>query len=288
METFQGLRYHSYHVPCYHVTLYQIDFSCTSPSFSVPAAGLFSCSRPRGTQTVHVYNRRKFGPRPRSVARSLGVQSRENWRVTTGSVSDDLEPTTPIETRNNFRIFKEHRQIGSMCSTPGHHHHDQQESEPLAAFGAVVLRASSMVQYHHQHHHQLQTLRIALSSHCTANISHKLERRNGWFLFGKEHAKPHLPLIFQISNAPQQQHPTAQQYSNSCTTQQQQLFTLLPCDGYYGVLYLCSNRTPQLAGGDSIRVLQQYVHPGRKRQSQEAISALLFERFNFSFSFWLS
>ena len=28
--------------------------------------------------------RRKFGPRPRSVARALGVQSREDWQVTTG------------------------------------------------------------------------------------------------------------------------------------------------------------------------------------------------------------
>ena len=70
----------------------------------------------------------------------------------TGSVSDDLEPTRPIETRNNFRFFEEHRQICRACSTPSHHHHHhssrnhhhchhQQGSEPRAVVAAVVLQA---------------------------------------------------------------------------------------------------------------------------------------------------
>ena len=79
-------------------------FFCTSPSFSLPAAGLFSCSWPRSTQGVRVYARRILGPGPSSVTSALGFQSREKWQVTTGSVSDDLEPTRPIETRNNCRI----------------------------------------------------------------------------------------------------------------------------------------------------------------------------------------
>ena len=43
--------------------------------FSLPAAGLSSCSRPRGTQGARPDPIRKFGLRPRSVARALGVES---------------------------------------------------------------------------------------------------------------------------------------------------------------------------------------------------------------------
>ena len=42
--------------------------------FSLPAAGLFSCSRLRGTQGARPDTGRKFGPWPRSVACALGVQ----------------------------------------------------------------------------------------------------------------------------------------------------------------------------------------------------------------------
>ena len=51
-----------------------------SPSafFSLPAAGLSSCSRLRGTQGARPGPARKFGPWPRSVARALGVQSRKS------------------------------------------------------------------------------------------------------------------------------------------------------------------------------------------------------------------
>ena len=90
-----------------------------------------------------MYTRRKFGPRPSSVARALGVQSRENWQVTTGSVSDDLEPTGLIQTRNKFRIFKEHRQICRVCSTTNHHHHhhyhEQEKPPPHLTTSSHVL-----------------------------------------------------------------------------------------------------------------------------------------------------
>ena len=40
----------------------------------------------------------KCGSRPGSVARVLGVQSREIWQVTTASLSDQLEPFRPVQT----------------------------------------------------------------------------------------------------------------------------------------------------------------------------------------------
>ena len=51
-----------------------------SAFFSLPVAGLFSCSRLRGTQGARPDPVRKFGPWPRSVARALGVQSRTSPR----------------------------------------------------------------------------------------------------------------------------------------------------------------------------------------------------------------
>ena len=42
--------------------------------------------------------RRKCGPWPRSVARALGINGRENWRVTTGGHSERLEPSRPMQT----------------------------------------------------------------------------------------------------------------------------------------------------------------------------------------------
>ena len=48
--------------------------------FSLPAAGLSSCSRLRGTQGAHPDPACKFGPWPRSVARALGVQSGKSAR----------------------------------------------------------------------------------------------------------------------------------------------------------------------------------------------------------------
>ena len=41
--------------------------------------------------------RRKFGSRTGSVALSMGVQSREFWRVFAGSLPAELEPSTTTE-----------------------------------------------------------------------------------------------------------------------------------------------------------------------------------------------
>ena len=46
-----------------------------SAFFYLLAAGLSSCSWLRGTQGAHPDPIRKFGPRPRSVARAVGVES---------------------------------------------------------------------------------------------------------------------------------------------------------------------------------------------------------------------
>ena len=56
-----------------------MNFFWTSAFFALPPAGLFSCSRSRGTQEARVNTGCKCGPWPRSVARALGVQGRENW-----------------------------------------------------------------------------------------------------------------------------------------------------------------------------------------------------------------
>ena len=58
----------------------------TSTTISLPAGGLSSRSRLRGTQGARVYTRSKFKPRPGSVARALGVQSRAIWQMVTGRV----------------------------------------------------------------------------------------------------------------------------------------------------------------------------------------------------------
>ena len=47
----------------------------------------FSLSRSRGTQGGRVYSRRKFGPRPGSLARALGVQSCSIWHTFARSLS---------------------------------------------------------------------------------------------------------------------------------------------------------------------------------------------------------
>ena len=86
--------------------MYNNDLSWTSaillfrPRFFSLALGL------RGTQEARVSTECKRGPWPGSLARDLGVQSRENWQTTTGLLSDHLEPTRPMQTRKtkvNFR-----------------------------------------------------------------------------------------------------------------------------------------------------------------------------------------
>lgn len=67
--------------PCmsqYHTLLF-----CTWATFPLPAAGSFSCSRPRCTLEGRVTMRRKFGPRSISVERALNIQSRNQSKAIT-------------------------------------------------------------------------------------------------------------------------------------------------------------------------------------------------------------
>ena len=67
-------------------------------NLSVPVVGLFSCSRLRGTQGARLYTvAAKCGSRPGSVERALGIQSSEIWRITTWSLSTELEPSKTVE-----------------------------------------------------------------------------------------------------------------------------------------------------------------------------------------------
>ena len=77
---------------------------CGIRNFSLPAAGLFSRSRLRGTQRGSpVHHGASVGPGP--VARSLGVQSRESWQVIARLLSDQLEPIRPMQTPTCFFFF---------------------------------------------------------------------------------------------------------------------------------------------------------------------------------------
>ena len=91
--------------PVAYIALYTLNYLGASAFFALPPAGLLSCSRLRGTQEARVNTGCKRGPWSRSVARALGVQSREIWQITTGSLSDHLEPTRPMQTRKTKAQF---------------------------------------------------------------------------------------------------------------------------------------------------------------------------------------
>ena len=55
--------------------------------------------------------RRKCEPWPGSVARALRIQSHEIWQVTTGSLSDQPEPSESIETRHFSYFFSLSSQV---------------------------------------------------------------------------------------------------------------------------------------------------------------------------------
>ena len=59
-----------------------------------------------------MYSRRKFGPRPGSVASAVGVQSRASWQEITGSLSAEPEPSRTMEThtkKNEQHVFPRSR-----------------------------------------------------------------------------------------------------------------------------------------------------------------------------------
>ena len=77
--------------------MYPMQLFCTSATTYLPVAGLSSRSRMRGTQGGRVYPRRKLRPRPDSMARALGVQSRPIWQLFAGSRSAEPEPCRTME-----------------------------------------------------------------------------------------------------------------------------------------------------------------------------------------------
>ena len=70
--------------------------------FSPAPVGISSRSRLRGTRGGNLYTTVQVWSRPGFVARALGVQSRETWQVIAGLVSDQLEPTRPMQTPKMF------------------------------------------------------------------------------------------------------------------------------------------------------------------------------------------
>ena len=65
----------------YRYDLCYTHLFCTLASFALRAEGLLSRSRLRGTHGTRAYTTLQAGPRPGSVARALGVQSRASWLV---------------------------------------------------------------------------------------------------------------------------------------------------------------------------------------------------------------
>ena len=63
-----------------------------------------------------------FGPRPGSVARALGVQSRASWPFFTRSLSAEPEPSRSMETlKCRFFIFSPLHRSAAVCEVPQHH-----------------------------------------------------------------------------------------------------------------------------------------------------------------------
>ena len=85
--------------------MYEMHLFCTSPCISLPAAGVFSalgCGARRGPACTL---QSKIGPRPGSVARALGVQSRSELPLCARSLSAEPEPTRHIETPKLQFVF---------------------------------------------------------------------------------------------------------------------------------------------------------------------------------------
>ena len=82
--------------------IYKIDFFRIT-SFSLPAGGLLSHSRLRGTQGTRLYTTVQVWVPAGLRGVALVVQSREILQVTTGSLSDQLEPTRPMHPRPKKR-----------------------------------------------------------------------------------------------------------------------------------------------------------------------------------------
>ena len=105
--------------PC--ITMYEINLFWTSVFFAPPPQSLFSRSRLRGRQGTRLEPGCKFRSRPGSMARALGVQSREIWE-TTGRHSEHVEPSRPMQTyvqvKKNVRRVDGLRMLFRFLLTP--------------------------------------------------------------------------------------------------------------------------------------------------------------------------
>ena len=90
------------HIPKRNLVRIYIYMCFFHPSafFSLPAAGLSSCSRLRGTQGARPDPIRKFGPPPRSVARALGVESGTSAR---GGIPSTYSHPGPFKPRRTLK-----------------------------------------------------------------------------------------------------------------------------------------------------------------------------------------
>ena len=79
----------------------------------------------------------KCGSRPDSVARALGVQSREIWQVTTESLSDQPEPSRSIETPR-FSYFS----LSALCQVLVSHR--PSSSQAFYSVAATIQQQSHM------------------------------------------------------------------------------------------------------------------------------------------------
>ena len=75
-----------------------VFFFCAS-GFCLFRPRVFSCALGPGARRESARSPlHKRGPWPGSVARALGLQSHENWQVTTGRHSEHVEPSRPMQT----------------------------------------------------------------------------------------------------------------------------------------------------------------------------------------------
>ena len=104
----------------YYITMYRSTkcFFCTFARFSPAPVGLFSRSRLRGTQGVACTPRREFVSQAGSVARALGVRSREIWQVIMGLHSASLSPARQWKTHMSA-VLLHCCKISLLCGSHG-------------------------------------------------------------------------------------------------------------------------------------------------------------------------
>ena len=82
----------------------KLNFVCAI-TFSLPAAGLFSRSRLRGTQGAHVQTKAQVWVPAALRGACSGRKNREIWQVIAGLLSDQLEQARPMQTPKTCFFF---------------------------------------------------------------------------------------------------------------------------------------------------------------------------------------